>query len=308
MKSEPHAAPGTREAREQARIRRRAFLDRLTWGMVLALFVCTCFLAHSAFAGVQHSELTVAFLDVGQGDAVFIETPSGRQVLIDGGKNRAVLSALADVMGFRDRSLDVVIATHPDLDHIGGLPHVFTRYDVSMALEPGVLDDGADYEAFISAVHAEGLEPILGRAGMKLELEEGITLQLLFPQGDASRMEANSASIVLRLTYGETSFLFMGDAPVAIERYLTAQYASGLQSDVLKLGHHGSKTSTSEEFLVVVSPEHAVVSAGCHNQYGHPHAVVLGRLEVQGVAVWDTCTEGTVVFQSDGMRTHAVRN
>lgn len=308
MNTFAHATPGTREAHEFARIRRLVLLERLQWSLVTGLVVYALFLTHLAFAGVQPTQLTVAFLDVGQGDAIFIETPRGRQVLIDGGKNRAVLGALSDVMGFRDRSLDVVIATHPDLDHIGGLPHVFARYDVSMVLETGVQDDGADYEAFMAAVYAEGLAPILGRAGMVLELEEGIELQFLFPQGDASRMEANSASIITRLTYGETSFLFMGDAPVAIERYLATQYAAGLQSAVLKLGHHGSKTSTSEEFLAMVSPDYAVVSAGCDNQYGHPHAEVLERLARHSVAVADTCADGTVVFRSDGIRMHTDRN
>lgn len=292
----------TGEQDEQRRLARVLFVQRSVWALVAVLALYTCFLAHLALAGGRVGELAVAFLDVGQGDAIFIETPKGRQVLIDGGKNRAVLSGLAAVMGFQDRTIDVVVATHPDLDHIGGLPYVFDRYAVGMVLEPGVLDDGADYDAFLGAVEAEGLEAVLVHSGMRMMLEEGIELAFLFPEGDASEMEANSASVVVRLTYGDTAFLLTGDAPSSIERYLVARYGIALESDVLKLGHHGSKTSTSDEFVRAVAPDYAVVSAGCGNSYGHPHEEVLTRLADAQVTVYDTCSEGRVMFRSNGTR------
>lgn len=296
------ASVSEQEHRERVRIVRAARVRWGVWILSAGMALVACFLVHLAYADTDVDELTVAFLDVGQGDAIFIETPKGRQVLIDGGKNRAVLGELASIMGFQDRTIDVVIATHPDFDHIGGLPYVFNQYDVGMVLEPGVLDDGADYEAFVETVEAEGLRAVHVRSGMRMMLEEGIELAFLFPEGDASEMEANSASVVVRLTYGDTSFLFTGDAPSTIERYLVSRYGAALQSDVLKLGHHGSKTSTTDEFVSVVAPEYGVVSAGCDNTYGHPHEEVLYRLLEAQVQVYDTCSEGSIMFSSNGMR------
>ena len=269
--------------------------------VLLALLVGVTFFVWSlVYASSPRGVLTVAFLDVGQGDAVFIETPSGNQVLVDGGKGRSVLRGLGSHMSSGDRNINTVIATHPDLDHIGGLPEVFERYDVSMFLEPGVNDDGADNVALQEAVLREGLHPIYVRAGTRLMLDEDVSLTFLFPENDVREFDANTASIVARLVYGETSFLLTGDSPISIERYLVGRYGADLASNVLKLGHHGSDTSTSPEFLGVVSPEYGVVSAGCDNPYGHPHQSVTERLAQFDVTVFMTCDTGDIVFESDG--------
>jgi len=255
----------------------------------------------SVSASTPSGVLTVAFLDVGQGDAIFVESPTGAQVLIDGGKGRSVLRGLGALMAPGDRSLDVVMATHPDLDHIGGLPEVFARYEVGLFLEPGVSDDGSDAAALYEAVAAEGLAPIQARAGMKLALGGGAFLEVLFPEGDVSAFEVNTASIIVRVVYGDTSFMLSGDAPSSIETYLAGKHGTRLSSQVLKLGHHGSKTSTGEAFLGAVLPNHAVISAGCDNSYGHPHAEVLERLRRFQVETVSTCESGTIVFSSDGV-------
>jgi len=252
-------------------------------------------LAHSA-SGV----LTVAFLDVGQGDAIYIEAPNGAQALIDGGNGMAVVRELGRMMPRSDRSLDLVLATHPDQDHIGGLPGVFARYDVGAFLDPGVRDDGADYEALLQAVDEEGLAPVYAREGMTIALDTDVYFTILFPNTDVQDFEPNTGSIVARITYGDTSFLFTGDSPSAIEQYLAGRYGVALQSDVLKLGHHGSRTSSSEPFLGVASPTYGIVSAGCNNAYGHPHSDVRARMEQFGIETLATCDEGTIVFVSDG--------
>ncbi len=268
---------------------------------LLGALVCMALFVWSAvFAREGSGTLSVAFLDVGQGDAILIEAPGGARVLIDGGKGGAVLRALGEQLAFGDRSLDVIIATHPDLDHIGGLPEVFARYEVGMFIEPCVADDGADYAALREAVRQEGLETVCAGAGMALVLEEGVRLDLLFPDRDARSLEANTASVVARLSYGDTAFLFTGDSPIAIEEYLASVHGDSLASDVLKLGHHGSKTSTSELWLKAVRPEHVVISVGCDNTYGHPHKEVIDRLEAAKIATHETCNEGTIVFGSDG--------
>jgi competence protein ComEC len=252
------------------------------------------------FALEQSGVLRVSYLDVGQGDSILIESPRGARILIDGGKNARVLQELGAEIPFGSRTIDVVLATHPDLDHIGGLPHVFERYEVGLLLEPCVSDEGADYSALLDAVQAEGSMHICAREGMRVQVDEEVVLEVLFPDREVSGMEANSASLVTRLTYGDTAFLFMGDSPVAIEEYLAGRFADALQSDVLKLGHHGSKTSTSDTLLGYADPRYAVVSAGCGNSYGHPHREVLERLEAFDVSVVQTCEEGTVRFLSDG--------
>lgn len=268
---------------------------------LLGVLVCVALFVWSAvFAREGSGTLSVAFLDVGQGDAILIEAPGGARVLIDGGKGAAVLRALGEQLAFGERSLDVIIATHPDLDHIGGLPEVFARYEVGMFIEPCVADDGADYAALREAVLQEGLEPVCAGAGMALVLEEGVRLDLLFPDRDARALEANTASVVARLSYGDTAFLLTGDSPVAIEEYLASMHGDSLASNVLKLGHHGSKTSTSELWLKAVQPERAVISVGCDNTYGHPHKEVLDRLKAAKITTYETCKEGTIVFGSDG--------
>ncbi len=280
---------------------RRTPLAYVPYLLVGVLAVVTVFVWHAVLASDGRGKLRVAFLNVGQGDAIYIEAPNGNRVLIDGGKGRAILEGLGKMMPFSDRSIDVVIATHPDLDHIGGLPEVFARYDVGMFIEPGIADGGADNEALHEAVRDEGLVPVTARRGMTLALDEGVTLEILFPDRDASGLEANMASVVTYLAYGESKFLFTGDSPIAIEQYLASVYGTVLKSDVLKLGHHGSKTSTSDVWLGFVDPDYGIISAGCDNSYGHPHHEVVDRLKRFEVQALTTCDEGTIVFESDGI-------
>lgn len=235
--------------------------------------------------------LTVSFLDVGQGDAIFIEAPNGNQVLIDGGPNTAVLRELSKVMPLWDRSIDVVIATHSDVDHIGGLPEVLEQYDVEVVVGPHTESDTATFDAFKDAIPKQ----IIPIHGTEIVLDEDITLTILFPDRDMSFAEPNASSIISHLVYGETEFLFMGDAPKAIERLLLHR---NIESDVLHAGHHGSKTSTDAEFVGRVDPEFVVISAGKDNRYGHPHEEVLEVLE--GREVLGTYDVGTIMFESDG--------
>ena len=244
--------------------------------------------------------LTVAFLDVGQGDAIFIEAPNGNQILIDAGSGRQVLRALGQIMPFYDRSIDLLIATHPDADHIGGFPEILKRYEVGMVMEPGVGSDTATYQAFRqAAIQAVGTTT-LARRGMKVALDSDLVLEILFPDQDPTDWETNTASIVARLTYGEGEFLLTGDSPVKIEKYLLSLDGRRLQSDVLKAGHHGSKTSSAPEFLAAVAPKYTIISAGKNNRYGHPHVSVLESLQKIATRILRTDELGTIIFQTDG--------
>ncbi len=265
-----------------------------------ALVAATVFIWYVALAEERGGKLTVAFLDVGQGDAAFIESPTGVQVLVDGGPGRGVLRALGREMPFFDRSLDVVIATHPDQDHIGGLPDVLARYKVAHIIEPGVAVETAVYRAFVEGIAREGATRTLARRGERIVLGGGVFLDILFPDRDPSGLEPNVASIVAKLTYGETSFLLTGDSPKSIEGYLAALDGTALDVDVLKVGHHGSKTSTSDQLLGLASPAYVVISAGKGNRYGHPHSEVLDALSRFDVEELGTYERGTIIFESDG--------
>lgn len=248
----------------------------------------------------NEGKLEVVFFDVGQGDAIFIETPSGKQVLIDGGPDRNVLRRLAGEMGYWDRTLDMVIATHEDKDHVGGLPDVFNRYAVGIFVRTENQGESLEANIIDDLSKREGSEIVFARRGMEFELGASTTLEILFPDRDPTMLESNTSSIVARLVYGESEFLLTGDSPKSVEEYLVLLNREGLQSDVLKLGHHGSRTSTSELFLTAVNPSYAVVSSGKDNRYGHPHKEVTELLEKLNIPMLNTADEGNVVFVTEG--------
>jgi competence protein ComEC len=276
-------------------LRRRAL-----WLVLLFLLVANAAL-YAALHFARPKELSVSFLDVGQGDAVLIESPGGADILIDGGRDRSVLRGLGRELGLFDRSLDMVIATHPDSDHIGGLAGVFSRYRVGAYLDPGI-ESGTNAKAALeSAVSSErGVKTYEARRGMRIRLDDGVRMDILFPDRDVSLVETNTGSVVLRLVYGDTSFMLTGDAPSAIESWLVALDGENLKSDVLKAGHHGSRTSSGDEWLAAVDPSVVVVSAGKDNSYGHPHEEAVARILESGATIVSTAEEGTITFLSDG--------
>ena len=248
----------------------------------------------------RHGLLTVSFLDIGQGDSIFIDSPSGRQVLIDGGPNAGVLQELSKVMPWWDRSIDLMIPTHPDADHIGGLIDVLARYEVGTIIHSSVEGDTKTSQELESAMHQEGARETIAKRGEVIDLGDGAYLEILSPDRDVPHVETNTGSVVVRLVYGNTSFMLTGDAPQEIENYLVWLDGMNLHSDVLKAGHHGSKYSSSPLFLGFVNPEYGVFSRGCQNRYGHPAPEVVQRFKDFGIPTFDTCTDGTVTFVSDG--------
>ena len=280
--------------------------EKIRGGVLLVLLCATVF---SWFPGASQNTvsakacecLTVSFLDVGQGDSILVTTPDGFEMLVDGGRDASVLRELSARRSFFDKEIDVMVATHPDLDHIGGLVDVLQRYSVGTILMIDNKGESDAAEAFSVAAPVEGAEIILADAGQTISLGEFVTLQIFAPTGDESKLESNTASIVLRVVYGSTSFMLTGDAPQEIENYLVKTYGTQLDSDVLKLGHHGSKTSTSDAWLDVVTPQYAVVSASLDNRYGHPHQDVMARVFKRNIQTSHTGTDGTVTFQSDGI-------
>jgi len=258
------------------------------------------------FAGFPVSgavkDLKVVFLDVGQGDSIFIESPNGVQMLIDAGQNKKVLEELTKIMSYDDRSIDAVLATHPDADHVGGIPFVFDRFDVSTYISTSNTSDTATFKRVEEAVaNEDGVTHIYALRGVFFDMGDGVIVTVLFPDRDVSNEESNDSSIVVQVSYGDIEFMLTGDAPQSVENYLVSLGEDKLESEVLKLGHHGSKTSTSPLFLKTVAPKYAVVSAGVDNRYGHPSKEIVDLVGGEGIEIRNTQTEGAITFHSDGV-------
>lgn len=266
-------------------------------GVLLTLTLC---IWYAALREDARGLLTVSFLNVGQGDAIFIRAPSGRQVLIDGGPNTSVLRELSRMMPWYDRSIDVVVPTHPDADHIGGLIDVLARYKVDTVLHSSVEGDTKTFAAFNNAVADEGAHDVVALRGQIISLGRGAYLEILSPDRLVPRVDTNDGCVVARIVYGATAFMLSCDAPQSVENYLVALGTSTLRANVLKAGHHGSKTSSSPLFLGYVAPEYAVYSRGCDNKYGHPAPETIERFAQFGIPTFDTCKDGTITFVSDG--------
>mgnify|MGYP003953086663 FL=1 len=248
--------------------------------------------------------LNVSFLDVGQGDSIFIEAPNGKQLLIDGGRNGSVVSELASQMSFQDRQIDVVLATHPDSDHIGGLPEVFSRFDILNFVDTGTKGETNTYRTLMDLVLSENSNYVKAKRGLVIVLDKknGVYFQVLAPDENITFKDINDTSIVGRLVFGESSFLLTGDASKAVENILVYSDGEILDSDILKSGHHGSKTSSSLLFLEEVSPDVSIISAGYNNSYGHPHINVLENIKAVDSEILETSKDGTITFQSDGVK------
>ncbi|MBI2005054.1 MBL fold metallo-hydrolase [Patescibacteria group bacterium] len=264
----------------------------------LALFTSALWVA--VFAATPSGVLTVAVLDVGQGDSIYIESPTGQQLVIDGGPGSALLQALPAVMPMGDRSLDAIVETHPDADHISGFVDLLARYTVDIFIKPGIAKDTATARALEREVADKKISTYLARRGMWLELGGGAELHILSPERDVSRItKTNDGAVVAHLVYGKTTMLFMADVSSAVENRLVLLDGTGLKSDILKVAHHGSKYSSASAFLSAVSPAAAVISVG-KNSYGHPTDQALSRLAAYSGEILRTDQAGTIVFVSDG--------
>ncbi len=246
--------------------------------------------------------LHVVFLDVGQGDAIFIQTPGGRQMLVDGGQFPAALNAhLGRQMPFWDRSLDMVVATHPDDDHVAGLPELFDRYRVDLLLTNGAAPGASRaYEQLLRQAAGGGALIRTPAVGERLEMADGVTLTFLHPAATPLPAD-NDNSVALHLAYGQFSLLLTGDGELEAER---AMMASGLplRALVFKAGHHGSRTSSNRFFLEAVQPQIVVISAGADNHFDHPHEELLERAAEVGATVLRTDELGTIEMVTDGER------
>ncbi|MCC7160652.1 MBL fold metallo-hydrolase [Candidatus Nomurabacteria bacterium] len=270
--------------------------------IILLLLVINLFLFRLDWQN-SHRVLTFAMLDVGQGDALFIETPSGTQIMFDGGPARKVLGPLAKVMSPFDKSIDAIFITNPDADHIGGFVDVLKNYKVGMVFEPGTLTDSKTYQNLKSEIKKQNIPDVLVKKGMRLDIGGGTFIDILFPDRDVSSWTTNDGSVVARLYYGNNSIMLTGDASIKTEQIILKENKeANLKSTILKVGHHGSRTSTGESFAKAVSPLYALISDGKDNKYGHPHKETLDILNRFGVKILRTDLLGSIILKCDRIK------
>lgn len=249
--------------------------------------------------------LEMTFLDIGQGDATFITFPNGEQMLVDCAIDARIIEALGRVMPYYDRSIDYLLLTHPDLDHYGGCQEVLARFDVGKIVSTGIgKGESTRWQAYDVATLDEGAEFVIVEKEDVWEVGSS-TIHFLYPDhnlvvdakipGEEKQPNANDGSVVMRLSYGDTSVLLTGDAEKDLEEYLIETYGDQLDVDILKAGHHGSDSSSIVDFLDIVTPDHTIISAGKNNRYNHPSRRVLKRLERASSTVWRTDVHGDVV-------------
>ncbi len=274
--------------------------------LVLPLLIVAV-LVWSMALNMPDDKLHVSFLDVGQGDAILIQTPNGQDILIDGGPDPQKINLeLSEKLPFWDRTIDLVVCTQPQADHVTGLVEVLQRYKVKQVLEPEVSYNSSIYQEWCNLVEDKGIEYNITRAGQEIDLGNGIKIAVLNPPEDlfeGTSHDVDNNGVVLRLTWGKVSFLFTADIREEAEFELIGQRAN-LKSTVLKVAHHGSETSTTSQFLAAVDPEVAVISVGADNTFGHPSPDVVERLidRVGEDNVYRTDEDGTIELITDGER------
>jgi competence protein ComEC len=247
---------------------------------------------------VSVSPLKIHYIDVGQADCIFIQTPNHHNLLIDAGKNEDADKILSYLHNQKIKLIDILVATHPHEDHIGSMAAIINKYNVGQLYMPKISTNTETFLNLLKTIKAKGLTINTAQAGCFLNIDPSLVIEMLAPN-NSKYEDLNDYSAVIKIVYNQTSFLFTGDASrVSEKEMLKLKY--DLKADVLKVGHHGSNTSTTGRFLQAVSPKYAVISVGANNDYGHPGQYTLSRLMNAGIKVYRTDLNGTVTAISDG--------
>jgi competence protein ComEC len=242
--------------------------------------------------------LEVHFIDVGQADSILVQTPGGKTMLIDAGNNADGDAVVSYIKSQGVKKIDVLVGTHPHEDHIGGMDNVINSFDIGKIYMPQATTTTKTYEDVLTAISRKGLKITAAKGGQTIDVDPAIKADVLAPNS-STYDDLNNSSIVIKLTYKNTSFLLAGDAEDISEQEMVNK-GYNLKADVLKVGHHGSDSSTTPAFLKAVSPKYAVISVGRGNDYGHPAPATLTKLASAGIEIYRTDEAGTIIATSDG--------
>lgn len=273
-----------------------------TLAVSLTLFSgVTALIAHECLLMPDGKTVTVRFFNVGQGDSALITGPHGQQMMIDAGPDMRALEELGKAMPFFDRSIDTLVLSHPHLDHVAVFPEILDRYNIGQVIISGAAYDNGPYQEFLSLIREKHIPILLPVPGKVLDLGDGMMMHLLWPPPiyfGKTLKSIHDSNVVFKLQYGDDSVLFVGDLETEMEKELLDEKMD-LAADVLKVGHHGSRTSSSSGFLLAVHPSLAIVSVAAKNSYGLPDEDVLARLTHFGIP-YKTTMSGSILWRMDG--------
>ncbi|MDD5397088.1 MAG: ComEC/Rec2 family competence protein [Candidatus Moranbacteria bacterium] len=272
--------------------------------LIIAGFLALAIILAVVISHGKNVAMSVVFLDVGQGDSILISQGS-QQLLIDGGKDgKLLLEKLGKHVPFWDRKIETVVETHPDADHIGGLIDVLNTYAVDSVLETKMQSDSQTFKKLEDTIFQRGIQKIEAKKDVKIKFTNGAVAEVLYPLetvADVNDKDTNASSVVVKLTIGDSKFLFTGDLPTTEENKLLENKID-VSADFLKVSHHGSKYATSNDFLKAVHPVDAIISVGKNNSYGHPNSEVLQRLSQNRINVLRTDEIGDVVYECQNIK------
>lgn len=262
------------------------------------LFIINIFLIFNFYFLKTQNEFEVDFVDVGQGNGTLFKYNSGLKILIDSGTGLKAKKGLYNELSFFDRNIDLFFATHYDTDHVGNFPDYFKKYINSYFFNNGKDSKTPIYNEILNGLKNQNIKDISLVAGNILKIDDDSYIEVLLPEKNINinSLKSNDSSLVLKFIYKNKNILITGDLPSKLERWLVEKYGKKLKSDVLVAGHHGSKYSSSEEFLEAVNPKYIIFSAGKDNSYHHPSQEVLDRVDKLGIKYFRTDENGTIKY------------
>ncbi|MBC8589794.1 ComEC/Rec2 family competence protein [Wansuia hejianensis] len=269
----------------------------LSFILALVLFFAVTTIEDILSDGADGEDVEVHFIDVGQGDAILVKKGQ-ESMVIDAGKNSNEKLIVNYIKRQNINKIKYVIGTHPHEDHIGGLDSVIDNFDIENVIMPNITTNTRTFESVLDSIVKKGLTITKAQSGKEYDLD-GAKITILAPNSE-EYSGLNDYSVVVKLTHGKTSFVFTGDAEKTSEKEMVEVYGSKLKADVLKLGHHGSTTSTTKDFFRLVDPDIAVITVGKDNGYGHPHKKIIDMLKKNDTALYRTDRHGTIIIKSDG--------
>jgi len=280
----------------------KGLIKKIVRVLIVFLFINFVLLIYFSSYHQSQDRLKVIFFDIGQGDTILIKTPQNKNILIDGGPDKGIIYKIDHYLPLNNRQIDLMISTHPDPDHLTGLVEVLRRLKVKKIITNGVKDNSPIYLLFEKLIKEKELTPLVIKKPLRIDLGGGLSLDFFWPREDLVNKvlgDNNQFSLVFKMVFKKTSFLFTGDADEKAEEEIIS-LEENLKVDVLKVAHHGSKYSSSLDFLRKVKPQYAVISSGKNNKFGHPNLRVLKNLETVGAKVFRTDELGDIIFETDG--------